>query len=185
MSELKRGRERSEPESAIVRFYRSRGTDQSGRSLEDILRWDDGLLEAVHDYIQWLFPLDEPSGANWSAPVLDATDCEQFKSDATLRSNLRRSLVRMLAFYGYQLIEDESPPAIRRAENWSERARVWLQPGNHNHLRLTRIMKCLVLLGLPDHARTLQKLLLDEAAHKAGAVSARTVAYWTEAIDRP
>ena len=41
----------------LLRFYRLEGTDARGRSLEEIWTWEAGRLEAVHDYIQWLFPL--------------------------------------------------------------------------------------------------------------------------------
>jgi hypothetical protein len=167
----------------IVQFYDGRGRDQSGRSLAEILQWDDAALERVHDFIQWLFPLDEPSGANWQAPVLTASDIRAFADDAGLRAALRRSLVRMLAFYGLRLHDDPRQatirPTVERADNWVERSRVWLTPMNHNHLRLTRMMKCLALLGLPEHARALRDALLREAALAGPAVvSAVTLQYW-------
>ena len=56
------------PETPILRFYGSGGTDHAGRTLEEILAWDDRHLEEVHDYIQWLFPLEEPSRANPCTP---------------------------------------------------------------------------------------------------------------------
>ena len=51
-------------ESALITFYRGSGTDHAGRRIDEILSWDDAALESVHDYIQWLFPLDEPSRFN-------------------------------------------------------------------------------------------------------------------------
>src|SRR5687767_14960180 len=58
---------------AIVEFY-SGGRDSAGRTLDEILAWDDDRLEAIHDYIQWLFPTRQPSGVNPFAPlVTDAT----------------------------------------------------------------------------------------------------------------
>jgi hypothetical protein len=41
-----------------------------------------------------------------------------------------------------------------------ERSRNWLRPGNHNHLRLTRIMQSLWILGLRAEAKALQRCLL-------------------------
>ena len=45
----------------VVAFYRLEAPDARGRMLHDIWRWDSARLETVHDYIQWLFPLDVPS----------------------------------------------------------------------------------------------------------------------------
>src|SRR4029079_18828704 len=118
---------------------------QSGRTLDDILQWDDDALEEVHDFIQWLFPLNEASGANWNAPILTRDDIQAFRGDAALRGALRRSLVRMLSFYGFELQDDSPSASIGRAAGWAERSRNWMRPVNHNHLRLTRIMKSLSL----------------------------------------
>jgi hypothetical protein len=43
--------------SQLLAFYRGEGTDAEGRFLKDIWTWTDDDLEAVHDFIQWLFPL--------------------------------------------------------------------------------------------------------------------------------
>jgi hypothetical protein len=64
------------------------------------------------------------------------------------------------------------------------RARVWLRPENHNHLRLTRIMESLATLGLTAEARALQRCLLEDIYPGAGAesVSGRTAEYWRRAV---
>src|SRR5207249_4524440 len=126
--------------SAIILFYRGSGGDHRGRRLDDILAWEDEMLEAVHDFIQWLFPLDEPSGANASAPVLTPDDIETFRREPALRDRLRDSLKRMLAFYGFALHEDGSIE-ITRDRDFDRQSAGWLTPYNHNFLRLTRIMK--------------------------------------------
>ena len=48
----------------LVAFYRDGARDDEGRTLAEILAWDDDRLEEIHDFIQWLFPLPERSGAN-------------------------------------------------------------------------------------------------------------------------
>jgi opioid growth factor receptor-like protein len=170
-------------ESAIVDFYRGAGVDHRGRLLDDILRWDDQALEAVHDYIQWLFPLDEPSMFNRDAPLLSAADCEAFRRDAALTTNLRRAFDRMLAFYGFQSTQNGAVVRVDRSSHWSRRSAVWLNPGNHNHLRLTRILKSLMLLGQPRLARALYERLGEEAERAgSGRISAATLRYWQDAV---
>jgi hypothetical protein len=167
-----------EARSAIVRFYQGDGADDRGRTLDTILSWDDGRLEAVHDYIQWLFPLDEPSRFNPSAPLLTPPDRAAFRGPE-LAANLRRALDRMLAFYGFTL-DPSTPPRIKRSSRWPERSAVWLQAGNHNLLRLTRIIRSLALLGQTDLSTALYGALRRECE---GHVSTVTLEYWKEATN--
>src|ERR1022692_1897101 len=91
--------------SRLVDFYRGVKTDIEGRHLNDILDWPDDDLEAVHDFIQWLFPLPEPSGFNPDAPLLTEADIAAFKSDPVLQANLMKSFERILTFLGLALSE--------------------------------------------------------------------------------
>jgi len=93
--------------SRLVDFYRGLGTDIEGRLLEDILAWNDDELEEVHDFIQWLFPLPEPSQYNPDAPLLTKEDIAAFKSDPVLQANLMRSFERILAFLGLCVVRGE------------------------------------------------------------------------------
>ena len=167
----------------IVRFYGGAGVDTRGRSLDDILAWDDDALERVHDFIQWLFPLDEPSAFNPDAPLLADDDRTAFRGDAHLAANLKRAFLRILTFYGFALDEAGGAPVVRRSSSWEVRRSVWLHPGNHNHLRLTRILKSLVLLGQPALARALLERLQEEAKTAGpGCISPTTLRYWSEAV---
>ena len=68
--------------SNLVAFYRENAPDSEGRTLSQLWAWDDERLEEVHDYIQWLFPLPEPSQFNPDAPLLTPQDIEAFKWDS-------------------------------------------------------------------------------------------------------
>jgi hypothetical protein len=164
-------------DSALIRFYRGEGQDTAGRSLATLLAWDDEQLEYVHDYIQWLFPLPERSAFNPAAPLLSAQDVAAFLEDARLRQALRAAWERMLRFYGFALSQDGSVAAERDA------SRPWLTPGNHNFLRITRILRALTLLGLSSQAEVflaaLQILYDSGAAHVIGA---RSLKFWRGAV---
>ena len=148
----------------LVAFYEGSGRDDRGRSLDDVLHFDDAALEETHDFIQWLFPLRDRSGANPAAPRLDDAAVAAFHARRELRQNVRRSYDRMLAFYKGGLS--------------------WLTPGNHNHLRLTRMMISLRTLGLEREARALHEYVGALAASHGGVTSA-TLRYWDDAISRP
>jgi hypothetical protein len=165
--------------SRLVEFYRGEATDSEGRSLQELWSWGDNDLEAVHDFIQWLFPLPEPSRYNPDAPLLTAEDLAAFRADERLRANLRKSFERIVAFLGLSLTADgevvEGPNFAARVPD------VWAFP-NHNWLRITRILRSLTLLGLPDEARAFYRRL--EAFHRARRfpIPAKTFRYWTEAV---
>ncbi len=167
--------------SDIVDFLRGRGPDGAGRTLQLIWAFEDDELERHHDFIQWLFPLTERSGANPDAPVLRPTELDSLRADIAIRANLRRSLDRMLAFYGFMWNSDRS--SLTLSPEFPQKATNWLSAGNHNFLRLTRILKCLVLAGETDAAKALLAAL--EALAKGGHgrfIGARTLGFWRDAL---
>jgi hypothetical protein len=166
-------------DSALVRFYRGAAPDGSGRTLARVWAWSDAELEAVHDYIQWLFPLPEASNFNDAAPLLTSADIAAFRASELLRDNLRISFGRMLDFYGFVLTAER---AILRGPDFAARAQNWLRPLNHNFLRLTRILRASALLGLGDEARALLLCLEELYQGHAEIIGARTMAFWRGAI---
>ena len=168
-------------------FYAGAGPDHRGRYLSEILKWSDDQLERVHDYVQWLFPLPEQSGFNASAPVLDGQTIQEFRSCPELQSNMRASFFRMLAFYGLQ-IDESRPPTVRRAPFFTKRSENWLTNSNHNHLRITRILKSLRTLGLENEAAAffdcLAKLYAKESIKDFPGISDESFRFWKSATHR-
>ncbi|MCD6681007.1 MAG: hypothetical protein LT102_10195 [Burkholderiaceae bacterium] len=163
----------------LLAFQRGIGRDDRGRLRSDILSADDDWLESTHDFIQWLFPLPEPSAANPGAPLADAEVREAFRTDPRLREHLRESFLRMLRFYGLMLDEDGG---VRPAPNWAQR-NAWFRHGGHNDLRVTRILRSLTVLGLGDPARALLDALERLRASERCGVNARAFDYWRTAVE--
>jgi hypothetical protein len=84
----------------------------------------------------------------------DRQTIQEFRSRPDLQRNMRDSFLRMLAFYGLETIES-NPPTVRRAPSFTERSGNWLTANNHNHLRVTRILKSMRTLGLETQATAL------------------------------
>lgn len=164
----------------IVGFYRGIYTDDRGRDLEAILAHDDTWLEATHDFIQWLFPLAEGSRVNAEAPLVTENTVNAFQGEETLRSRLLASYARMLAFYGLQRSPDST---VQKAASWPTRKRIWFTRDTHNSLRITRILKCLTLLGLDRDARAFHAAFAALCATEMGCgIHAMSRAYWRSAI---
>jgi hypothetical protein len=168
-------------EARIVAFYAGRGIDDAGRSLDQVLSFDFARLETTHDYIQWLFPLPEPSAFNPAAPLLTQPVIDAFQSDPRLMARFRRALERMLAFFGIALQVSVEGPKVVPGPDWPERQAHWVHANNHNHLRLTRILRSCHLLGLRAEATALGGFLEHVAADNPGTVTLVTRAFWERA----
>lgn len=169
-----------DPASLILSFYDG-GPDHRGRTLEEILAQSDAWLEASHDYIQWVFPLPERSPYNPSAPVLKASDIAAFGVRPGLRRRLLDGFRRMLDFYGFTL-ESDQEDRWRVTPGGRQRTMRWITPHNHNFLRISRILRCLHLLGCAQAGSAflaaLEPLARGEGREAIGAV---TLAYWRSA----
>jgi hypothetical protein len=166
------------PPHPIIAFYRDGARDDRGRTLAEILDGSDDRLESVHDFIQWLFPLPEPSGANPDAPTLDAATIQAFRDTPAMRDRLHQAFERMLLFYGLVWSSSTETGAVDRLPNFSERAQNWLWPMNHNHLRLTRILRSTLLLGLEAESKALFHALNAVYREFPHRITARTHAFW-------
>jgi hypothetical protein len=145
--------------SAILDFYRRTGRG-AGRTFEQIINFDDFLLETVHDWVQWVFPLPERSKAQpRSCPILASEDIEAFKTDQELRAQVGLAVARFTLF-------------LHRTAEWKDKH-------DHNHLRITRVLRFLTLIGMQTEARDLCRKLL--VAHPG--LPPRTVWYWKEALN--
>jgi len=169
----------------ILDFYRGAPLP-NGVCLVDVWDWSFDQLEDAHDYIQWVFPLDRPSAVNPGAPLVTEETARAFAWDDVLRDRLQRSLATMLKFYGLErLVLPDDKLVVIRAVTFSERRGVWIWPNNHNHLRLTRIIRSLRLLGLKKDAVALAHCL-DDIARVEGRdiISEDTSEHWRRAARR-
>ncbi len=137
----------------LVSFYLDESRDDEERTIDDIQSWDHNKLEDVHDYIQWLFPLRKRSNFNPDAPVLDDEQIADFRNSEELQSRLLKSFKLMLDFYGLRCDDANGLVKISKSEDFAIRSRNWLTHGNHNYLRITRILTSLRLLGLKKYAQ--------------------------------
>lgn len=149
------------PSGAIVAFLEGEGPDAAGRTLFDVLALNNAALERTHDFIQWLFPLREPSRAVPEAPVLMDDQVEGIRDSAMAQIALAAATDRMEAFY--RMTHD------------------WLMPNDHNHLRITRIIRSLRLLVGDDQADAFRAVILSRVESTRAPVSARSRGYWATA----
>ncbi|XP_073456208.1 opioid growth factor receptor-like isoform X2 [Aquarana catesbeiana] len=144
-------------------FYQNKKHfEPNGVNIEDLLtKWKDDYkrLEVNHSYIQWLFPLQN-HGRNPKAKRLTDHEIEAMKEDTAVMDRFLRAYELMLGFYGIKL-ENKKTGSVTRNRNYLERFEN-LNNHTHNNLRITRILKCLALLGYEHFQAPLVKFFLEE-----------------------
>lgn len=137
------------------------GTDDAGRTHADVMRMTDDGLERHHDYIQWLFPLPEPSRAVPASPILTPEDLAILRASDRAQERMRAAAERMMQFYGA--------------------TRFWLAEHNHNHLRISRIIRSLRLIVGDAAADDFRASVLARATEAKAPISATTLGHWHSA----
>ena len=169
----------------LVKFFDpvTAGKDNRGRTLSQILAWNDVQLERVHDYIQFLFPLVVPSRHNRTAFLIDRVTLVAFRDRPELRARLKESFLRMLSFYGLELVEySDGSMEVKRGTHFAGASRNWISSSNHNYQRITRILGSLKILGLEAEALAFYLCLQEKiyTTHQ-DKIPGRTMQIWTEA----
>lgn len=170
-------------DQAFLEFYRGIGRAAGGFTLHEIWSWDHRTLELRHDYIQWLFPTDQPSKFSHESPGFPPQLQEVFKNDPQIMANVARSFDLFSNFLG--LCYNEESGCVERGPDFSSKAQNWLAASvmspNHNWLRCSRVLHCLRLLGDTKRRDAFYNAL--EQIYVDGLICSRfeeTVRYWQQ-----
>ena len=128
----------------INQFLEGQYPNASGKTIAEIYTYTDQQIETDHTFIQWLFPTDEPSRSVPNSPVLRPNDVVLIKESEAAQANLKKSTDWYLGFL--------------------TRNNHWVKIYDHNHLRITRVIKSLRLLvndEVADSFRTALYNVLD------------------------
>lgn len=103
------------------------------------------------------------------APVATETTSAQAKA-------LERNPEPQASLFSYHVV---------RGPNWRKASRNWCCPIDHNHLRITRILRCLRVLGLQAECDVFFVALKQAYNDPANSIGHRSMMYWTRAVQRP
>ena len=145
----------------IVGFLEGKTPDHRGRMLSMLWIQTDDDAENTHDFIQWMFPLDEPSQAVSGAPVLTNFDIDEIRENQLAIENLEESARWFLGFL--------------------ERNDHWITEYDHNHLRITRVIKSLRLLASDEAADEFRDKVIALAGNNLNLVDAEARDFWNSA----
>lgn len=154
---------------SFIDFYRGK-PNVDGLSLHDIRQFSDHEYDANHRFIQWVFPSDEPSSANPTAPVVAPHQAEAFcRRYKLLQVRLLHSYQQFLKFIGI----GSTPTSTLYIENYGK-FHMRVERPNHNLQRITRVLRSLHILGLTQHAQTFHDFLMT---HR-DSINPVTIKYW-------
>lgn len=168
----------------VVEFYREERLNPAGLMLSEIWEFSLGAMEMDHDYIQWIFPSNEPSQMNADAPTLTVQEMEIIQADPELQAKIKKSFLKFLDFLGLVLtsetadraeIGDMAPTEKRPDPQW------WMKKFNHNMLRVTRVLKAMRLAGMSKYSDALYVALTNHI----GKFSSNTLSHWDHAAFQP
>jgi hypothetical protein len=165
--------------SRIVAFYKGENVHPLKYTIQEMWTWEGRQIEGTHSFIQWIFPLNEASANSFKAPILNDQEIEEFKTNAKVRENMMMSLRMMLKYYGFAFAPDGE--SIQKAIDFEARSG-WLYPSNHNYLRVTRILKSLMLLDFQKEARAFFAALRNVYQTHHRYIGPITWKFWCEAV---
>lgn len=168
-------------QTPMLDFYEEKTRNPSDYSISQIWNFSNEELEEHHDFIQYLFPTKEQSQYASASTAITHQEIFLFKSNPVLMQKYKKSLEIMSSFYGLRY--DKNKHSFSFAHNHRDRFRQWITPGNHNFLRLTRILKSLHLMELSTEAISLFNCLnsIYDYGANAATIGEKTYSYWAQA----
>ena len=142
----------------IVGFLKGKTPDHRGRTLSMVFAFSDERAEQTHDYTQWLFPLDEPSGSVLGAPVISDLDIDEIKKSPAAQANLIKASEWFFQFLS--------------------RNQRWISKYDHNHLRITRVIRSLRLLVGDVEADNFRQSIFDYLREDVTLIGEKAKSYW-------
>lgn len=141
-----------------INFYRGLKPDIANHSHGEIYAADNKWLETTHDWVQWAFPGTEKSFFQPHLPLLSYAEIEVFRNDADIRRRVTEMVFRYTVF-------------LTSTEHWRT-------PNNHNHLRITRMLKFLWLINMRPAARQAHRHILSLQPN----ATAQTLRLWADVV---
>ena len=151
----------ADQDNAVLGFLNGTAADIHGRTFDDVMGFSDEQIEHTHNFIQWLFPLPEPSLSVPGSPCISDAEITSIKDSRAAVANLNIAADWYL--------------------NFLARNQHWIKPYDHNHLRITRAIKSLRLLSGDEAAEGFKTAVTTLAGKGIEKISLRATRFWEDA----
>ena len=141
-------------------FLKGNKPDIHKRYLKDIWMMSDNQIENKHNFIQWIFPLNVKSNAVPSSPILTKKEIISIKKSETAQKNIEKSAEWFLEF-----LSSNSH---------------WICQNNHNHYRITRVIKSLRLIHSNEEAEKFKNSIMNLIQGNEKKINLTNIQYWKD-----
>ena len=139
-------------------FLKGNKPDIHKRYLKDIWMMSDDQIENKHNFIQWIFPLNVKSNAVPSSPILTKKEIICIKKSEIVQKNIKKSAEWFLKFLSSNSY--------------------WICQNNHNHYRITRVIKSLRLIHSNEEAEKFKNSIMNLIQGNEKKISPTNIQYW-------
>jgi hypothetical protein len=165
------------PFGVLRSFLGYHGLDSHRKTHFALLSQSDEWMAQHTTFIQWMLPVAELSMFRQEAPLLTLSDFERLSLDHRVRSGVVLSRDRVLQYLGLEYCEGQ----LSTRANWPE-ASEWSRISCADDLRVSRMLRSLVLFGFAEDARALYRGLEAIVRDARGIdIAEVTLAYWRAA----
>lgn len=165
------------PDDFYISFYTNKIKNYDKVTLDNILRYNNKQLEDKHNFIQYLFPLETKSKYNPKAPVITDRFIKEAKKNKEIKSNIVRSFARMMNFYGFNIIKDSEGIHLEIDPKGDFQ---WMTRGNHNYMRISRMLTFLQMIDMHLLAYMFFDILCE--LYPKGKIEKSTFEVWRDII---
>ena len=79
--------------------------------------------------------------------------------------------------------DEQGKVYVEKSENYPDRKQEWVNMLDHNYLRITRMLKCLITFGLIQEAQAFYECLKKIYREDSDQIGGETFQYWTDAVN--
>ena len=148
----------ADQENGVLGFLNGTAADIHGRKFDDVIAFSDEQIEHTHNFIQWLFPLSEPSLSVPGSPCLSDADVTAIRNSRAAIENLIKAADWFFDF----LVRNQH----------------WVKNYDHNHLRITRVIKSLRLLVGDENAHQFQEEVTKVVGDRISTIDPKARQFW-------
>lgn len=144
---------------AYILFLSDQLSTGSGRLYSQILKSTTEQLENDHQFIQWLFPLQEASAYVSQSPIINLKQLQSaIQNDPTICQKMLASTIMMFKHWGLTIHNSckESNPVVINLQNLK-------RLNGHDGLRFSRVLQSLVYHGFHDLATKTYHVVMNYA----------------------
>ena len=151
----------ADQDNAVLGFLNGTAADIHGRTFDDVMAFSDEQIERTHNFVQWLFPLNEPSLSVPGSPCLSDAEITTIKDSGVAVANLNMAANWFLDF----LVRNQH----------------WIKPYDHNQLRITRVIKSLRLVSGDGAAYQFKTAVFRTAGDRIELINVKARCFWQDA----